>query len=136
MSLQAYPLKRTETLEVPINNTSSPIFKFTDNETTLDNIVVTGIVINSEAVSQTFSGKSVVPDAIAKKAFITLADSNNNQLVKRLPLEVIMQDQKFFLELNRLRVDVRKSFIELQDKTGLTTNHAFLVTFFYEKAGD
>lgn len=136
MSFQTFAFKRSETLEVFINNTSTSQFKFTDNETTLDGIHVVGLIVQTQAVGTTFGGKQVVPDAIAKRAFLTLATSGNNQRIKRIPLENFFANNKVVLEFNKLDVDLRKSFIELQDRTGLTTDMAFLITFFYEKSGD
>ncbi len=135
MGSQQHPIKKSATIEVPITNLSASQFQFTDNETTLDNIRVVGMVVHTANVAKTFNGKTVVPDAIQKKAFITLNDKNSRQHLKRLPLETFFLNAQLFREeLAKLDVDVRKSFIEINDKTGLTTDMAFLVTFFYEEA--
>ncbi|RTL56240.1 MAG: hypothetical protein EKK37_17355 [Sphingobacteriales bacterium] len=133
MSSQTFPIKRSETIQVPINNVNVSKFQFTDNETILDSIKVKGIIIHTESVSTTFEGKTVVPNTIQKKAFLTLADKKQKQHIKRLPLESFFDDQRFLKPLDNIEVDVRKSFIELNDRAGLTTDMAFLVTFIFEE---
>ena len=132
--MQKFPIKRSATLEVPINNVSGNQFHFTDNETTLDRIRVTGVEFHTEAVGKTFNGATIVPDAIQKKAFLTLNDRNSKSFLKRIPVESFFNNDKVYREeLASLDVDLRKSFIEINDRTGLTTAMAFLVTIFYEE---
>lgn len=133
MGLQKFPIRRSETVEVPVNNSASAQFRFTDNETTLDRIRVYGVAIHTAALSKSFSGKTVLSDAIQKKAFLTLVSNDTSTPVKRLPLETFYADQKFMIELDGIEVDVRKSFIELQDRTGVNNGDCFVVTFFYDK---
>lgn len=132
MGLQKFPFKRSETIEVLINNISSSQFRFSDNETSLQNVRVYGIEVHSEALSKSFAGNTVLSNAIQKKAFLTLVDKAEKALLKRLPLETFFNDQKFMLELDGLEIDVRKSFIELQDKTGVVVNTCFVLTYFFE----
>ncbi len=134
MGQSNYPVKKSATIEVPVGNINAKQFNFTDNETTLDNIRVTGIVVHTEAVGTTFNGKTVVPNSIQKKAFLTLNDKNSRQHLKRIPLETFFNNAQIFREhLDRLDVDVRKSFIEINDTSGLSTSMSFLITLFYEE---
>ncbi|HMO32321.1 MAG TPA: hypothetical protein PKE63_02915 [Lacibacter sp.] len=131
--MQKFPVKRSATVEVPVSNVNANTFHFTDNETTLDRIRITGIEVHTEAVSKTFTGKTVVPDAVQKRAFLTINDRNSKSFLKRIPLESFFNNSKIFREeLDRLEMDLRKSFIEINDRTGLTTDMAFLITIFYE----
>lgn len=132
MGLQKFPFKRSETVQVVINNVNTAQFRFSDNESTLQNVRVYGIQIHSAALSKSFEGNNVLADAIQKKAFITLSDKTEKALVKRLPLETFYNDQKFMLELDGLEIDVRKSFIELQDRAGVVAGDCFVATFFFE----
>jgi hypothetical protein len=74
----------------------------------------------------------MLSDAIMKKSFITLADKNEKALLKRIPVETLMQNTFPMLELDGLEIDVRKSFIELQDRTGVTADTCWVVTILFE----
>jgi len=132
MGLQSFPIKRSETISVVVYNTNVSQFRFSDNESTLQNVRVFGIQVHSAALSSSFEGNHVLSDAIQKKAYLTLSDKTEKALLKRLPLETFYNDQKFMLELNGLEVDIRKSYIELQDRTGVNTNDCFVITIFFE----
>jgi hypothetical protein len=134
MGLQKFPLRRSETVEVKIDNVSNSQYRFSDNETTLQNVKLYGIQVHSQSLSKSFQGNTVLADAIQKKAYLTLTDRNQQAIIKRIPLETFFNDQKFMLELDGLDIDVRKSFIELQDKAGVNVNDCFVLTFFFEPA--
>ncbi|HRD42195.1 MAG TPA: hypothetical protein PLN30_00515, partial [Ferruginibacter sp.] len=63
MSLQVQKIALSETVEVVVNNPNSRQYKFSDNETTLDQVIVTGISINTDALVRTFSGRTVMANA-------------------------------------------------------------------------
>lgn len=132
MGLQKFPFKRSETIQVVVNNIAVSQFRFSDNELTLDNVRVFGVQFHSANVSKSFEGKTVLSDAIQKKSFVTLVDKGEKALFKRLPVETFFNDQKFMLELDGVEIDVRKSFIELQDRTGVVVDTCWIVTFFFE----
>ena len=133
MSQINFPISRSETVEVLINNVSVSQFNFKDNETSLDNVKLHGIIIHSAAVSTTpLNAKTIVPDAISKKGTITIVGPNGKEVLKSLPLETFYNDNKNMIQLNGIEVNIRKSFITLQDRVGLTVAMAFLITFFYE----
>ncbi len=132
MGLQNFPIKRTETISVVVYNNAASQFRFSDNESTLQNVRVYGIQVHSQALSKSFEGNTVLADSIQKKAYLTLSDKTEKALLKRLPLETFFNDQKFMLELNGLEVDIRKSYIELQDRTGVNNNDCFVLTIFFE----
>lgn len=132
MSLQKFPLEKSTLYELPIISTTSERFKFTDNEKLLDKMYITGIVIGSAAIGKTPEGKDVVPDAIQKKAWLTLVNRNTGvEEIKKLPVEILINTQAWVFEVNKFPIDVSKSYITLQDRTGLLTTQAFLITFFY-----
>lgn len=133
MSLQKFPVKKTTLFELPVINVNSERFKFSDNEKMLDNMFVTGIIIGSAAIGTTPEGKTIVPDAIQKKAFLTLVNKKTGQEeIKKLPLETLINSQTWVMELDAFPIDVSKSYITLYDRTGLLTTHAFLITFLYQ----
>ena len=132
MGLQKFPFRRSETIEVVVTNINVAQFRFSDNETTLQDVKIFGIQVHSQNLAKSFAGNTVLSDAIQKKAFLTLVDKAEKALLKRLPLETFYNDQKFMLELDGLEIDIRKSFIELQDRTGVVANNCFVLTFFFE----
>lgn len=132
MGLQKFPFKRSETVEVVVGNVNNAQFRFSDNESTLLNVRVYGIMVHSANVSKSFNGNTILSDAIQKKSYLTLCDSSEKALIKRLPIETFFNDQKFMLELDGLEIDVRKSFIELQDRAGVVINTCWVVTFFFD----
>lgn len=132
MGLQKFPFRRSETIEIVVNNVNNAQFRFSDNETTLQDVKVFGIAVHSQNLSKSFSGNTILSDAIQKKAFLTLVDKAEKALLKRLPLETFYNDQKFMIELDGLEVDIRKSYIELQDRAGVVVNNCFVLTFFFE----
>lgn len=133
MSLQKFPVKRSTLFELPVINVNAEKFKFNDNEKVLDNMFVTGIIIGSAAIGLTPEGKTVVPDAIQKKAFLTLVNKATGvEEIKKLPLETLINSQSWVIELDAFQIDVSKSYITLYDRAGLLTTHAFLITFLYQ----
>lgn len=132
MGLQKFPLKRSETIQVVVNNVNVSQFRFSDNEITMDNVRVYGVQVHSANLSKSFEGKTVLSDAIQKKSFLTLVDKNEKALFKRLPVETFFNDQKFMLELDGVEIDVRKSFIELQDRAGVVVDTCWVLTFFFD----
>ena len=128
-----FKVKRSETVKVLVNNINSRQYKFSDNETTLIGKKFKGMIVHTAALSKSFDGDDMVPDVIAKKAYVTLSDPDNHQVIKRLPLETWYNSNGIIaIELDDLNIDLRKSFIDLQDTNGLTAGMAFVVTFFYE----
>lgn len=132
MGLQKFPIKRSETIQVVVNNAAASQFRFSDNESTLQNVRIYGIQVHSAALSKSFEGNNVLADAIQKKAFLTLSDKSEKAIIKRLPLETLYNDQKFMLELDGLAIDIRKSYVELQDRAGVNVNDCFVFTIFFE----
>ncbi len=129
----SYPISKSETVKVVVNNVNSRQFKFTDNETTLNGKKFKGLLIHSQALTASFDGDQVVPDAAVKKSFLTLSTMAGEQIIRRLPLEIISNTNGIsFLELNNLDIDLRKSFIELGDATGITNGMVFVITIFFE----
>lgn len=122
----------SETIALVINNVNSAQFKFPDNLTNLDNIVVVGILVHSADTSKTFEGNNVLSNAIQKKAYLTLNDKNSKALLKRIPLESFFNDQKNVHPLNNLPIDFSKSLVELQDRAGVVAGDAFMFTVFYK----
>jgi hypothetical protein len=134
MSQINFPINRSETVEVLITNVNVSQFNFKDSETKLDNVKLFGIIFHTADVSTTpINARTVIPNAIQKKATITIVGKDGKEKVKSLPVETFFNDQKNMIELNGLEADIRKSYITLQDRAGLTVAMAFLVTFLYEE---
>lgn len=132
-------LLMTETVEVLIYNKNSRQYKFSDNEKTLDQVVVTGIAISTEAMDKSFNGNAMLSNVELKKTFINLATPKNELPFKNMPLELIMANTNVFLFIKPTLVDLRKSYIEVPNcqnlvlpvVDGQTKPLAIVVTFTY-----
>jgi len=119
VSLQVQKIALSETVEVVVNNPNSRQYKFSDNETTLDQVIVTGISINTDALVRTFSGRTVMANAEMKKGYLTLSTPQSKYPIKRLPLETFFNNQNFILFFEDKLVDFRKSFIDFPNSGAL-----------------
>lgn len=129
----ATPIKRSETVTVKVLNVNNRQYRFSDSETILSGRKFKAMIVHSESLVKTVDNDPIVPNAIQKRGYLTLSDKDNNQFIKRLPLESFFNDNGvIFLELADLNVDLRKSFIDLSDTTGLTADMAFVITFFFD----
>lgn len=135
MSLQKFPIQNSTLLEI-VANPSSERSVFSDNEKLLDNIFLTGIAVNTNALGRSPKGKNLLSTANLKKAFITLVNRDTQKEDhKILPLENFFADDKLFIEFDQFPVDVNKSFITMYDRAGLgaANTEAFLITLYYNR---
>lgn len=137
MSLQVREIKKSETIEVIIRNIQSRQYKFSDNETTLDLVVLHGIAVHTDAPAKSFTGVTIMPLASIKKGYLTLSNPQNEQPFKRLPLETLLQNQNFILFLEPVLIDIRKSFVDFPDSAALVLpdalGYSVMFSVFYEK---
>ena len=136
MSFQIMKIPQVETIEVLIRNVTSRQYKFSDNETTLDLVVLHGIAVHTDAIAKSFTGATIMPLADIKKGFITLSNPKNEQPIKRLPLETLLQNQNFITYLEPRIIDIRKSFVDFPSSDTLVLVGGSLSVMFsvvYEK---
>lgn len=139
MGRQLKDLGLSTTLELTLYNFNTKILKFSDIETSLDNVLVTGVMmydINS-LPTKTPSGRPTIDTSIFLMAQLTLCNSKNEIYNKSLPLELFQRVDLNILHLQPKLINIRNSYIELGD-TSLAAplaagGESFIVTFFYEK---
>ncbi len=137
--LQIAEIDQSETVEVNIRNNNLVEYKFGDNETTLDKIVLMGLTVHSAVLSKgPRTGATMLPDNDLKKGYITLSNSANKHSINRLPIETLINADARITYLKPRLVDVRKSFITLPGSGALVLpgdnlGYAIAVTFYYEK---
>lgn len=119
MSFQIQKIQLSQTVEVVVANINSRQYKFSDNETTLDQAILIGISVNTEALAKTFSGRTVMPNAEMKKGYLTLSTPDSKYPIQRLPLETFFNNQNFVLFTEPLLIDFRKSFIDFPNSAAL-----------------
>ena len=56
-------IDRSETIEITILNINSKQYKFGDVDTTLNKVVLHGISLHTDALTKSYSGKTVLPTA-------------------------------------------------------------------------
>lgn len=135
MTLQKFPIANVVLLEVPVN-AGAERSGFSDNEKLLDNVFLTGIAVNTNALGKSPKGKNLLSTANLKKAFLTLVNRDTGREdIKQLPLEVMLADEKLFLEFDNYPVDVNKSYITMVDRSGLGAagTEAFVLTLYFNR---
>jgi len=129
---------RAETIEIAILNNNSINFKFSDNESSLQNIIVEGIIIHSAAnlvVSKL--NRTLLPDANLKKALITLSTTKQVAVLKEFPIETFIRNDNAVTWLKPFKMDVAKSLVTIPDAAALVIpagppqGYAIMVTLFY-----
>ncbi len=133
MTLQKFPVQHAQLLEVAVNPTSERSV-FSDNEKLLDDVFLTGVAVNTNALSKSPKGKNLLSTANLKKAFLTLVNRiNGKEEIKLLPLENLLADEKLFIELDQFPIDVNKSYITMYDRAGLgaANTEAYLLTLYF-----
>lgn len=128
-----------ETVEVAIINAASREYKFGDNASALQNIVVTGIAIHTAALGVAPSGRAILPDVEIKKGYLTLATKTGKLMCKDLPLETLTNNDNYITELKPFIIDTSKSLITLPGSNALAlpagppSGYAVMVSIFYRQ---
>ena len=126
-------ISRSVTIAAKIANIAGRQHKFQEGSTFLDAKKITGFRVHSEALTKSFDGDDVVTNTIIKKSFLTLVDETGELRLQKIPLESFFNSngviEDVFLDM---KVDIRKSFIDLPDSTGAVVNTVYLITFFFE----
>ncbi|MBC7535099.1 MAG: hypothetical protein H7258_05340 [Ferruginibacter sp.] len=147
MSFQVQKIRKSETVEVVVANINSRVYKFSDNETTLDKVVLQAIAINTEALGKSFSGRTIMSNAEMKKGYLTLATPDTKTPIKRIPLETFFNNQNFITYFEDVLIDLRKSTVDFPNSAALVLpadgqGFSIPITIFYrdmkanEKIGD
>ncbi len=132
MSFPIQKIDRSETIEITILNKESRQYKFGDVDTTLNKVVLHGIALHSDALIKSFTGKTVLPTASMKKGFLTLANAQNEQPVKRLPLEMLLNNETAVTWFEPKLIEIGKCFVDLPDSSALVLpgdNLGFAIPF-------
>lgn len=137
MSLQVIPIGRTESVPVTIENLNSKTYRFGDNVTKLDDIVLYGLSLHTNAVKKTADEVDIMLDADLKQGFITLMDRSGKSTIEKLPMETFFINQNFILFIEPRRVSLSQSTVQFPSAPTITipagkTKVAALFTFYYE----
>ncbi len=128
---------RSETIEVAILNNAVREFKFSDNESTLQKVVLEGIIIHSAALGMSKNNRTMLADVDLKKSLITLATNRQKLLNKELPLETFIKNDNAITWVKPFMLDVAKSYITIPGiaaiaiPAGPPAGLAIMVTLFY-----
>lgn len=135
MSFQIMKIPQSETIEVIIRNAQSRQYKFSDNETSLDTVVLHGIAVHTDSLLKSFTGYTMLPLADIKKGYLTLSNPKNEQPIKRMPLEALLTNQNFFTFVEPRVIDIRKSFVDFptSDTFAVGAGVSVVFTLIYEK---
>ncbi len=136
---QVREVARSYTIELPIlSNTNSKI-NFSDNETVLDDKIITAIALLPNLTGVAPSGRQQLYYTDAFKGFLTLCDKDRNELNKMLPLELILRSDPI-IHFKRRMISIRNSYVEFPNinafsipiPAGPPAGFALVFTFFYE----
>lgn len=109
---QVRELGRSYTVELPILSNTNSKFSFGDNETALDNVVITGISVLSPYVGKALSGRNLMSLSDIASGFITLADSSKKEYNKQFPLEMFIRGE-VMIHIKRKLISVRNCYVDL-----------------------
>lgn len=135
---QIKEINLSETIEVVILNKEARQYRFSDNETTLDKIVLHGISVHNDELVKTYTGKTVLAVAQMKKGYLTLSNEKNDQPIKRLPLQTFLSNTNFITFFKPRVIDIRKCFMDFPDSAALVMpvdglGFSVPITIYYEK---
>ena len=91
----------SETIEVPILNSTAREYKFSDNESALQKVVCMGIKVHTDELGKGKSGRTILPLAAIKKGLLTLSTSKNKLIIKELPVETLLNNDRSITKLKR-----------------------------------
>jgi hypothetical protein len=127
------PLTKSETISIKVGNTSAVEHRFADTDNLIKGKKVTGIMLHTEALVLSRNQNQVVPNAIQKQGFLVLA-FDGKEPIRRLPLEVFFNTANTTEEipLANIEIDLTKSYVEINQASGIAQNNEFVFTFFYQ----
>jgi hypothetical protein len=130
---------KSETVEVAILNVNSREYKFGDNHSILQNIILEGIAIHTAALGLATSGRTMLPDADLKKGLLTLASSTGVLINKVLPIETVVSNDNYITWFKPFKLDIAKSLVTLPSSgtlalpAGSPAGYAIMITLFYRE---
>jgi hypothetical protein len=130
---------RSETIEVSILNNNSREFKFSDNESTLQDVIVEGIFIHTADLLVSKNNRAMLPDVNLKSALLTLSTNKQKLVVKELPLQTFFKNDNGVTWLKPFKIDIAKSLVTIPNSVGLVippgppSGYAIMITLFYRK---
>lgn len=128
---------RCETIEVSILNANSTTFKFSDNESTLQDVILEGIIVHTDALGFSKNGRTMLPLANLKKSLLTLSTNKQVLVIKDLPLETLLINDNAITWLKPFKIDIAKSQVTIPDASALAlpagppAGYAIMITMFY-----
>lgn len=137
---QVREINLSYTLEAGIFNKANSKIEFGDNETALDNVLITGISVLTELAVKSPAGRAIFPVAELQKGFLTLADRNKAEYNRQLPMEIFVGSE-VIIHIKPKLVSIRNSFIELPQLSSLVTavpagdipGWSIVLTFYYDR---
>ncbi len=134
---QVRQIGRSYTVELPIlSNTNSKI-SFGDNETMLDNVLVTGISILGDYIGASLNGRSLMSNANVAKGYLTLSDGQKKEYNKQLPLELFYRNDSI-IHIEPRVISIRNCYVDFPlinsvvIPAGPPAGLAVMFVFFYE----
>lgn len=130
-------LGKSETIEVAILNSASREYKFGDNHTQLQDVVIEGFAVHTAAIGKSSQGRTLLPDADLKKGLLTLASKTGKLINKDLPLETFLNNDNYVSFVRPFIIDMAKSLITLPDSAALVlpagppAGYGIMITIFY-----
>ena len=131
------PIGRCETIEVSILNNNAREFKFSDNESTLQNIIAEGIMIHTPDLAVSKNNRAMLPLNDLKTCLLTLSTNKQKLIIKELPVETFLKNDHAITWLKPFKIDIAKSLITIPGSAALVipagspAGYAIMVTLFY-----
>jgi hypothetical protein len=133
-----YNIPRSIVHEVVIKSLSESRFLLNDS-TILRNADIVGISIrkqNESGTKKTRNQNDIVSAVAFDKAFLTIRDGCNVDVIQSVPLEVFSvegQNRQYSQVYLQQSFDPQQSFIEFADMSGITAGQAVEIVFYYCK---
>ncbi len=132
---QVREIGRSYTIELPILSNTNRKFSFGDNETGLDNVLVTGISIVPDFFYLSPNGRAIYPTQYTGQGMITLADANKKELNKQVPLEIFLRADSV-IHIKPKIISIRNSYVDLPLIANVgpipPAGYAIVFTFYFD----
>jgi hypothetical protein len=109
---QVREIGRSYTVELPILSNTNSKFSFGDNETALDNVLVTGISVLPSLIGKSPAGRALLQNGDILKGFITLADKSKKEYNKSMPLELFLRTDSI-IHIKPKLISIRNCYVDL-----------------------